>query len=835
MKNIFRFLMVAFAATAAMTACQHDNLAPDGQGQEGITLRVTTSLSDDTKASLSDNDYLKWAVNDVVLARGYNISDELIALGDGKVLSVDEESNTAVYEFTGVPAGAKLWLGHNANNPSARKFEFNKFASAVTQDAAGQVNKENLMLVSEMIEVPADAEGTVELSAKMRIVGSLLRFLVYSSEGVDESVKSIKLEVKGTNLSAGGYGCLAYYFEPDGSFMYWADNNDASPALSEQGCLFYPPEQLNYVTTVLTESLSLSGIMEPTVGTGIYMPVAPVKASGYIYTVTTDAAVYTFDASTVECQFLDNQLKNVLLNLDKGARVGNDEYKGELRYVGTIDNISEVNILASGAVNQEYVQGYAQTKDVDADWIPREGVENLAFYENVSFAVIDDATGETATWLTVKYGGVNNSRWVFNAEANEGEERTATVTATFSDVNGYVLADGEDVKEIKVIQAAANSDVEYTWGALGSWDIQIEADAITSTTELELYFCLAIGGSNIESWADDKNNEQELYSSVKMTAYVFGTGVGAGATVADWIQIGYGKDANGKFNSTHPFITVEANNGEERKALVWINVDEAPDGYVWTGAGKQFIITQAGRSVEIAAVLDKTYDDTVPAEGADDLTLGTLALTIDGVAAGDVAAAMTEYGVTATADNGATVSVASDGTVTMDIPANPYANGVKEYTVTVKYDGNILATAKVNQAEGTEEGGSDDAVKYGYEIKCVSGWSDGTPVGFPANFAEGHYFTIQNVSLNGEAVTIDDEIASALIKQAFKNVDERPAAGYDNRSFATTDQIHVGVMNYTGSTLMLFVRTSSDSANTITRLEWYNSDGTLAGYIYAFV
>ena len=695
--------MVAFAATAAMTACQHDNLAPDGQGQEGITLRVTTSLSDDTKASLSDNDYLKWAVNDVVLARGYNISDELIALGDGKVLSVDEESNTAVYEFTGVPAGSKLWLGHNANNPSARKFEFNKFASAVTQDAAGQVNKENLMLVSEMIEVPADAEGTVELSAKMRIVGSLLRFLVYSSEGVDESVKSIKLEVKGTNLSAGGYGCLAYYFEPDGSFMYWADNNDASPALSEQGCLFYPPEQLNYVTTVLTESLSLSGIMEPTVGTGIYMPVAPVKASGYIYTVTTDAAVYTFDASTVECQFLDNQLKNVLLNLDKGARVGNDEYKGELRYVGTIDNISEVNILASGAVNQEYVQGYAQTKDVDADWIPREGVENLAFYENVSFAVIDDATGETATWLTVKYGGVNNSRWVFNAEANEGEERTATVTATFSDVNGYVLADGEDVKEIKVIQAAANSDVEYTWGALGSWDIQIEADAITSTTELELYFCLAIGGSNIESWADDKNNEQELYSSVKMTAYVFGTGVGAGATVADWIQIGYGKDANGKFNSTHPFITVEANNGEERKALVWINVDEAPDGYVWTGAGKQFIITQAGRSVEIAAVLDKTYDDTVPAEGADDLTLGTLALTIDGVAAGDVAAAMTEYGVTATADNGATVSVASDGTVTMDIPANPYANGGKEYTVTVKYDGNILATATVNQAQGTEE------------------------------------------------------------------------------------------------------------------------------------
>lgn len=778
MKNIFRFLMVAFAATAAMTACQHDNLAPDGQGQEGITLRVTTSLSDDTKASLSDNDYLKWAVNDVVLARGYNISDELIALGDGKVLSVDEESNTAVYEFTGVPAGSKLWLGHNANNPSARKFEFNKFASAVTQDAAGQVNKENLMLVSEMIEVPADAEGTVELSAKMRIVGSLLRFLVYSSEGVDESVKSIKLEVKGTNLSAGGYGCLAYYFEPDGSFMYWADNNDASPALSEQGCLFYPPVQLNYVTTVLTESLSLSGITEPTVGTGIYMPVAPVKASGYIYTVTTDAAVYTFDASAVECQFLDNQLKNVLLNLDKGARVGNDEYKGELRYVGTIDNISEVNILASGAVNQEYVQGYAQTKDVDADWIPREGVENLAFYENVSFAVIDDATGETATWLTVKYGGVNNSRWVFNAEANEGEERTATVTATFSDVNGYVLADGEDVKEIRVIQAAANADVEYTWGALGSWDIQIEADAITSTTELPLYFCLAIGGSNIESWADDKNNEQELYSSVKMTAYVFGTGVGAGATVADWIQIGYGKDANGKFNSTHPFITVEANNGEERKALVWINVDEAPDGYVWNGAGKQFIITQAGRSVEVAAVLDKTYDDTVSAEGADDLTLGTLALTIDGVAAADVAAAMTEYGVTATADNGATVSVASDGTVTMDIPANPYANGGKEYTVTVKYDGNILATAKVNQAQGTEDV-VEPSIVWGYTIDWCA-WGEGDDIydmAFNKNMAATYRFLwVSNVTKNGVAVTgeMSEEDYASFRAQVLQVISDQP-------------------------------------------------------------
>lgn len=831
MKKIFRFMMAAVAAAVAMTSCQQENIEPDVQEQEGVTVRIVASLSDETKASLVDGDYLKWDVNDEVLARGYNSTGDLIQIDGGKVLSVDEESNTAVYEFTGVPAGSKLWLGHNANGPTARKFEFNKFISVIQQDEAGRINKGNLMLVSEMVTVPAEVENTVELSAKMRIVGSLLRFLVYSSSGVEESVESIKLEVVGKNISAtGGFGCLAYYFYQDGTYKYWADNNNENPALSEDGCLFYPGNLVNYVTTVMGQSVSLSGVKEPTIGTGVYMPVCPVKASGYIYTVTTDAAVYTFDASTVECQFTDNQLKNVLLNLDKGKRVGHDEYKGELRYVGSIDNISEIEVVASGAVNQEYVHGYAQTKDENADWVPREGLSNIAFYEDVVFEVIDDQTGETATWITVKYGGLENSRWVFNVEANEGSERTATVTARFSDVNGYILIDGESTKQVKVIQASADADIEYGWGAVGNADLTFDAEGAVDMYIAQSYYCLAIGGQNIESWADDKNNEQALYSTLTMTPYVPNTDI-PGGEVATWVKVGYGKDNNGKINGTHPYVTIEPNmSTAERKATVYINVtNPVPEGYVWVGEYRQFQITQKGRQLDIEAVLSKTYDQTVPASGGD-ITFGTLAIDIDGVAAVDVAAAMTQYGVTAVANNGATVSVAADGTVSMNIPANPYKNGGKEYTITIKHDGNTLAAAAVSQAEGEEETEEVLTCPYTYDIEPVGGWDRG--FGFAPNKQDaGNWGFIRNVKLDGVLVTLTEEIANEVMSFAFRSTapTQEEIEQYSMTSKTpSADAVKFYVRWFGGVQIDASIITGESGQ--ITKVTGYNSDGSVAGY-----
>lgn len=695
-------MMAALAATAAMTACQQENLEPDVQEQEGVTVRVVASLSEETKASLSDNDYLKWEINDGVLARGYNSIGGLIQIDGGKILSIDEESNTAVYEFTGVPAGAKLWLGHNANNPTAKKFEFARFHNAFSQTDAGQINKENLMLVSEMVSIPADSETTVELNTQMKIVGSIVRFLVYSSTGVDEQLLSVKLEVADQNISGNNSGCLAYYFNTDGTYKYWAEDNENS--LTDTPAIFWG-KNFKYTQTMLDNPYSLNGVTEPTAGSGVYLPVAPLSGVGYKYTVVTDKATYTFDAPESNYAFADNQLKNVLLNLDK-----------------------------------------ATTK----------------------------------------------------------EEGVALKTITF-------------------------------FGGVG--DTVIEAEECTK--KFLNYCVITVDNIYAEDWANDSRNEQALYGNVTITPYVFGTGVGEGATVADWLRVYYGTDENGKFNTTHIFLDAEANNGAERKALVYCEY-KAPEGYQFadksTMTYKQFIITQKAKAVEIVADLTNSYGEVVPASGAD-ITLGTLALTVDGETAADVAAAMTQYGVTVTANNGATVEVAADGTVTMDVPANPYANGGKEYTVTVKHNGNPLATATVNQAAG-----EDEAQESLYEFTPSLSHAWGASWGFGNDFAHtttGHYLTVSGVKVDGNVAAFtnspeDKELGLKLLNIAFKShepsVDEIASVGHAGY---TPVIVSFAVIECVGDTVRgAYVMGDGHS---ITKITGYSPNGTEIGSVFFWI
>lgn len=73
-----------------------------------------------------------------------------------------------------------------------------------------------------------------------------------------------------------------------------------------------------------------------------------------------------------------------------------------------------------------------------------------------------------------------------------------------------------------------------------------------------------------------------------------------------------------------------------------------------TGKPNCSCTTQAGRQNELSAELNMTYVGTVPASG-NDITLGTLALTVNGETAADVAAAITHIYMNLVSFNGSTL------------------------------------------------------------------------------------------------------------------------------------------------------------------------------------
>lgn len=813
MKKIFRFMMAALAATAAMTACQQENLEPDVQEQETVEVKVT--IGEQTKG-FTDLEGITWEVGDQIkYAGGVELTSEPLTAekisADGYTASFTFAASLNEVDRTG-------WFVSTKCCPrNSDEVDFTKVAAAdnkysITQEEAGVMNNDYLFLHSGTGLVSIAKDEAPEIT--MDIAGSIFRLIPYTNKYNTESVVSVKM-VSNTPF----LGTVVY--DRGGSKYTDAATKNYFAAAS--------------LAVKLGSELSLEEVTSAETSKGIYMAIAATSdekpLDGYQYIVETDKATYTFDAMDEELVVGENVVRNVLLNLDNASRFAES---GALRYVGGIT--AELNFGFDQVVDSDAGYWYAETQPSGEEtWTKRVNAENAAYYNSVVFTASDAETGDPVSWVRVTYGGNEGCHWLVNADANEGEARSAVVTATFADVKGYVVIEECRTKSIIVSQSASGSIREYTWGAVGNIDLSFTADAYTDWYAPDSYYCLSIGGQNIESWADDKNNEQALYSTVTMTPYVLGTPI-PGGEVASWITIDYQKE-NGKIVGTHPIISVAANpSSAERKALVYINVTEdVPEGYEWKGSYKQFMITQAGRQIELSAELNMTYVGTVPASG-DEITLGTLALTVDGDTAADVAAAMTQYGVTVTANNGATVEVAADGTVTMDVPANPYANGGKEYTVTVKHDGNTLATATVNQAEGEDEGGEELTCPYTYDLYGNREWSTGW--GFGANLSHtGHWGRIENVKLNGENVTLTAEIAEEVVTFALRSTaptqEERDSvnSGLGDRTYSETAVVAKADVDFLATVPnVIYITFATGEAWSSSKVTGYDSDGNELGY-----
>ena len=818
------FMAAAIFALGAITSCSKDveptdpiETPDDPAKPTVVSYEVVATIGDDaTRAALNDGESLKWVDGDNVVAWYMGADGSAsYALREQQTIASIAEDGRGTFNFAAMPQGGKAWLavGSNAgyDGCSAKKVEFN-YNAAQSQAAAGAINPEYLRLVSNRMDVPVVEEGqsVVVFEVQFDIVGTILRFLPYSATGAyaAEQIKSVEL-VSVDNPIAGGGSAIARnyadFWETEQGYKW--HTTDAA-VFADEAVIFWDATSKSIVTT-LTTPLSLDGLTSAnTPGNGIYMCVPPVSVGGYKYVVTTDKAKYTFDASETAYKFEDNTLKNVLLDIEKATRLDLDAVKGELQYLGDL-NAAMQKISCDGTTDKDGGYWYAQTRDTGADWVTREGIEYAHFYTGVEFECIDNATGEAADWLTVSYRTDGNTHWFMNVQPNANiEERSATVTATFPDVDGYIVTEACRTKSITVTQGGFTTSKILTIGG-GVGDQVISGAGVD---KLSLGWCvIAVNGTYAESWGDDKNNEQLLYSSVVIECREGA----ANGPIVDWLTVEYGKDANGKHNSTHLLATASENNtGAERKALVCCTYN-APEGYEFEGGAtshfKQFFVTQPANSgvktVSFWGGIGADFQHDANAQ--QDWGLSYWVIKVDGADATDwggdshneqLLYGSAEFkcydytnGVRGAEVDWVTVDYKRDGTGKVidtwwlaNIEANTGAARACEVVCTFPEhegyayeNGQNVKTTIIRQAGvSTDEGGNDEPVVEGFSYTIFNNAADGSKgTGFgPGAGTVGDWYRFENITINGKTYTpgaemsnlaANTELMSQLMAKAF--------------------------------------------------------------------
>lgn len=818
------FMAAAIFALGAITSCSKDveptdpiETPDDPAKPTVVSYEVVATIGDDaTRAALNDGESLKWVDGDNVVAWYMGADGSAsYALREQQTIASIAEDGRGTFNFAAMPQGGKAWLavGSNAgyDGCSAKKVEFN-YNAAQSQAAAGAINPEYLRLVSNRMDVPVVEEGqsVVVFEAQFDIVGTILRFLPYSATGAyaAEQIKSVEL-VSVDNPIAGGGSAIARnyadFWETEQGYKW--HTTDAA-VFADEAVIFWDATSKSIVTT-LTTPLSLDGLTSAnTPGNCIYMCVPPVSVGGYKYVVTTDKAKYTFDASETAYKFEDNTLKNVLLDIEKATRLDLDAVKGELQYLGDL-NAAMQKISCDGTTDKDGGYWYAQTRDTGADWVTREGIEYAHFYTGVEFECIDNATGEAADWLTVSYRTDGNTHWFMNVQPNTNiEERSATVTATFPDVDGYIVTEACRTKSITVTQGGFTTSKILTLGG-GVGDQVISGAGVD---KLSLGWCvIAVNGTYAESWGDDKNNEQLLYSSVVIECREGA----ANGPIVDWLTVEYGKDANGKHNSTHLLATASENNtGAERKALVCCTYN-APEGYEFEGGAtshfKQFFVTQPANSgvktVSFWGGIGADFQHDANAQ--QDWGLSYWVIKVDGADATDwggdshneqLLYGSAEFkcydytnGVRGAEVDWVTVDYKRDGTGKVidtwwlaNIEANTGAARACEVVCTFPEhegyayeNGQNVKTTIIRQAGvSTDEGGNDEPVVEGFSYTIFNNAADGSKgTGFgPGAGTVGDWYRFENITINGKTYTpgaemsnlaANTELMSQLMAKAF--------------------------------------------------------------------
>lgn len=760
MKKIFKMMFAVVAGIAALTACTNEpeeGINPDNTN-EYVVVKVGMH---EVNRSFTDAEGIKWNVGDQIkYAGGVELTSEALTAED-----IEEDGYTANFKFPAAlnEVNRTGWFSSTKNHPgNHNEVEFTLGTgngNVYSQAVAGEMNSRYLFLHSGT-GLTSITQGETPV-VTMDIAGSIFRIMPYTELYNDEVVTLVELTGKTEN---GIVGTVAY----DRGAGSYRGVNDINWQKS------------NFVRINLDEPFALTNANSRENSKGIYMALARTTETapieGYTYTVKTNKATYTF-SSDENLVIGENEVKNVYLKLENGVRVDDTAKKGDLQYVGAINAGDKISY--TGCDNKDIGYWYAQIKDNGSnDWVTKEGEQNSAFYDNVVFECIDNATGEVATWLTAKYAGNGSTHWVITAEAQtEGAaERSATITATFPEfVNGYYTTADSKTKSVVVTQMEYSSTKVLTFNP-GVGDKTITNDAQTWDHG---YFVIFSNGTQLEAGMANIEEAQLLYDCIEIIPHDMSTGLGAGAPAADWISLSYGM-TDGKYSDAWLHGTAQKNNSPvQRQVLVGIYMTP-PSGYAFNDGKterkmlRQFIITQEAGGPEIAASLSNVLAESVSKDGAEGVSVATLALTVDG----EVVADPTQYGdyYNVSVTGGATnVAVAADGTITANIPANGSASE-KTYTVNVKdLKGNTLASAQFTQEAGN---GGEVVPSHTFSYTIFNNAADGSKgTGFGGGAGSiGDWYRFENITIDGRKympgndmneLASDPELMPALMAQCF--------------------------------------------------------------------
>ena len=804
MKKFNSILVAAMGMAALTVSCKQESLEPVAP-EEGQTIKVEVSLGDTLKGTFTDSAGLRWEVGDVLWCWDWNRNEKF----ESEALTAEdlfEEGTTASFTFpkelisvdreiefvspNNHPSN-KMEVTYSMNNDVNLCSEFNSF----TQDEAGSINKRRLFLHNGNALI-TNAKGNVP-KVKMDICGSIFRILPYTSTYSDEKVLSVTLSSK-TNIVG-----TVEYDRANGTYKNVSEKNYASK---------------NSTTVQLTNPLSLKGVTSAETSKGLYLPI-PASGSaaydGYKYEVRTDKAIYTFDAMDKKLTVSENAIKNVYLNLDKATTRTAEE--GFIKYIGEFYGL----LIGKDEVKNKDLGWWKALVSSDGKdpWTDRLNAENAAFYKPV-FTCIDKATGEPATWISVRYyEGEDYCHWHADVEKNAGEQRSADITATFSDVGNYKVMDGFKTKTITVTQESADTKDRVKIGScsVGS-DYLYDGEGFTKKNIG--YSRLDLNGTSQDKYGAGTVYAKTPFVVVNETAHA---AKDYSKTNVDWASCEFANNGTVMTDCVW-WLSLNANmTGKTRVAYVALVF--ANDGeYDYPTEPKVVKITQTS-SLNATASFVNASSEKVSKDGG--VVKTTLSLTIDGTAQADVDQAIKDYGLTLETSSAVeSHTIAVNGEVTLNVKANA-TSAERKITLTLKYNKTVLATTEFTQEAG--EGGAACAYTYNLQMVNTNGF------GYPAvKKGDGVWAFIRNIARDGKQIDpINMDIANEVLPFAYRA--EIPT-GEDLKA------IENAPMNKKGSVTAMTLRVlsaggveatitiDSNEGGCITKFVAYNPDGTEFGH-----
>ena len=803
MKKFNSILVAAMGMAALTVSCKQEGLEPVAP-EEGQTIKVEVSIGETLKGTFTDSEGLRWEVGDQ-LRCFYNNAGKPVVSEQLKSTDISPDGSVASFKFhSSVISQDRMVAFVSPNNhPSTvypMEVEFtlgNADNSSFTQENAGELTKRRLFLHSGLSLIPVK-EG-VEPKVKMDICGSIFRILPYTSTYSNEKVLSVTLSSK-TNIVG-----TVEYDRANGTYKNVSEKGWASKKST---------------TVQLTNPLSLEGVKSAETSKGLYLPI-PASGSaaydGYKYEVRTDKAIYTFDAMDKKLTVSENKIKNVYLNLDKATTRTAEE--GFIKYVGALSNQT---IGKDEAKNKDL--GYWKalvSSDGKDPWKDRLNAENAAFYKPV-FTCIDKATSKPATWISVRYfEGGDYCHWYADVEKNVGEQRTAEITATFSDVGNYKVMDEFKTKTITVTQESAATKDKVTVGScdVGS-DYSYDGEGFTKKDIG--YSRLDLNGISQTQYGAGTVYAKTHFVVVDETAHKVKD---YSKTNVDWASCEWQNDGK-VMTDCRWWLSLNANmTGKTRVAYVALVF--ANDGeYDYPAEPKVVKITQTSSFLNATASFVNASSEKVSKDGG--VVKTTLSLTIDGTAQADVDQAIKDYGLTLETSSAVeSRTIAANGEVTLNVKANA-TSAERKITLTLKHNNTVLATTEFTQEAG--EGGAACAYTYNLDFTNAADENHYRYFGMRPNFSDnGHYLFIRNVKLNGESVTLSQEIAEEILAYAIRSeeptAEELAKAAAGRTPSATAVTAHVAGF----STSDIYVTIKTHDGMSVTRVAGYNNDGSFYG------